>query len=283
MSISSIITKTPLRAALTLFVATALIVFLITAFWPQVSSFIFPNTTLGLYDKSFWENVLVEAHGLVFDIFVLGLIFVWMDTYRQKRESIDRDLENLCDFNTLTDNIYLKKKVNIIKRLNKNKIYKIDVTDLIINKKTRIKDISFEHSNLFGLKIMDCQVFNLKIKNSKLNSADFSKSVIRNSEITGSYLKNVSFKSATLVGLNFMNSDLVRAKFDSANLQSADLRGCNLERTTFTNANLKNANLKECSNLNYNALLGAKCIDYLKADKSIIEELKKRKPEMKIS
>ena len=77
---------------------------------------------MGLYDKSFWENVLVEAHGLVFDILVLGLIFVWMDTYRQKRESIARDLENLWDLNTLTEEVYQKKKVNILKRLNKSEV-----------------------------------------------------------------------------------------------------------------------------------------------------------------
>lgn len=248
-----------------------------------MSSFIFPNTTLGLYDKSFWENVLVEAHGLVFDILVLGLIMVWMDTYRQKRESIARDLENLWDFNTLTEEVYLKKKVNILKRLNQNKTYKIDVTDLILNNETKIKDISFENSGLFGLKLLDCRIFNLKIKKSKLNSADFSNSVIKSTEITDSYLKNVSFKSATIVGLKFINSDLFRAKFNDANLESADLRGCNLKRTTFTNANLKNANLRGCNNLNCDALLEAKCIDYLKADEGIVEELKRRKPEMKVS
>lgn len=238
---------------------------------------------MGLYDKSFWENVLVEAHGLVFDILVLGLIFVWMDTYRQKRESIARDLENLWDLNTLTEEVYQKKKVNILKRLNTNKTYKIDVTDLILTNKTKIKDISFANSGLFGLKFLDCLIFNLKIKHSKLNSAEFSDSVIKNTEITDSYLKNANFKSASLLGLNFTNSDLFRAKFIDADLEGTDLRGCNLKRTVFKDANLKNANLRGCINLNYDALIEAKCIDYLKADEGVIEELKRRRPEMKVN
>ena len=255
---------------------------MITAFWPQVSSIVFPNTTLGLYDKSFWENVLVEAHGLVFDILVLGLVLVWMDTYRLKRESRTRDLENLWDLNTLTKEVYQKKKVNILKRLNEHNTYKIDVTDLML-KNIKVKDVSFTNSGLFGLKFLDCAIFNLEIKNSKLNSADFTDSVIKNSEITDSYLKNAKFKSASLIGLNFQNSNLFRAKFIDADLEGADLRGCNLERTIFTDANLKNANMKGCINLSYDELLKAKCIDYLKADEGVVEELKRRKPNMKVN
>lgn len=242
-----------------------------------------PNTTLGLYDKSFWENVLVEAHGLVFDIFVLGLVLIWMDTYRQKRESITRDLESLWDLNTLTEEVYRKRKVNILKRLNINKTYKIDVTDLTLSDKVKIKDITFKNSGLFGLKFLDCRIFNLKIEHSKLNSAEFSDSIIKNSEITDTYLKNAKFQSASLVGLNLTNSDLFRAKFIDADLEGADLRGCNLKRTTFTGANLKNANLRGCINLNYDALIEAKCIDYIKADECVLEELKLRKPDMKVN
>jgi uncharacterized protein YjbI with pentapeptide repeats len=237
---------------------------------------------LGLYDKSFWENVLVEAHGLVFDVLVLGLVLVWMDTYRQNRESITRDLENLWDLNTLTEEVYQKKKVNILKRLNQHKTFKIDVTDLIL-KNAKVKDISFTNSGLYGLKFLGCPIFNLKIKSSKLNSANFSDSVIKNSQITDTYLKNATFKSASLVGIIFKNSDLFRAKFIDADLEGADLRGCNLKRTNFTGANLKNVNLRGCINLNYDELLKAKCIDYLKADEGVVEELKRRNPSMKVN
>ena len=125
-----------MRAVSFLFVITALIVFSATAFWPQLSTAIFPNTTLGLYNKSFWENVLVEAHGLVFDIFSIGIVLVWMDTHRQKRELIKRNIEGLLDLNTFTDEVYQKQKINMLNRLNEQKVYEIHITNLTLHKST---------------------------------------------------------------------------------------------------------------------------------------------------
>ncbi|ELA9364030.1 pentapeptide repeat-containing protein [Vibrio parahaemolyticus] len=265
-----------------MFVVTSLIVFLTTAFWPQLSSWVFPNTTLGLYDKAFWENVLVEAHGLVFDIFLIGLVLVWMDSHRQKRESIERNLEGLWDLNTFVDAIYQKKKINMIKRLNASKVYKIDVTDLTLSD-VELKDAKFSNSGLYGLKLLKCKIFNLEIQSSKLNSADFSGSKLKNSKILKSYLKNACFAEAILTGVDFQKSDLFRAKFIGTNLENADLRGCNLKRTVFDGANLKQANIRECQNLDCEALAKAECLDYIKADDAVVQVLKELRPEMKVN
>lgn len=271
-----------MRAASSVFIVTTLIVFLTTANWPYLSSWIFPNTTLGLYNKSFWENVLVEAHGLVFDIFLIGLVLVWMDSHRQKRESIKLNQEGLLDLNTFVDEIYQKRKINMIKRLNENEVYKIDVTDLTFYD-IEIKAAKFINSRLFGLKLSQCKIFHLDIQSSKLNSANFSCSSLKKSQILDSNLNNANFSEAKLIGINCQKSDLFRVKFINTNLEGADLRGCNLKKTVFDGANLKQTNIKKCKNVSCKALAKAKCLDYIKADDEIIHKLKKLRPEMKIS
>lgn len=276
------ITLTPLRIALFVFIITALSVFSATAFWPQLSSLVFPNTVLGLYNKSFWENVLVEAHGLVFDIFVLGLILVWMDSYRQKRELIARNQEGLLDLNTFVDQESVKRKINMIKRLNDYGVYKIDVTDLALCD-IELKGFRINKSRLYGLKLKKCRVFNLDISNSKLNSADFSGSIIKKSNILDTNLNNAKFIGSMLIGIDYKNSNLSRVNFLNAKLKGADFRGCNLEKTVFDNADLKQANIRNCKNISHEALAKAKCLDYIKADREVIEALKELRPEMKTS
>ncbi|AVP93897.1 hypothetical protein C7N77_12360 [Aeromonas rivipollensis] len=224
---------------------------------------------------------MVEAHGLVFDIFLIGLVLVWMDVHRQNRESIERNLEGLWDLNTLTDEIYQKKKTNIIKRLNSSKVYKIDVTDLTLND-VDIRGAIFFDSALYGLKLINCRAFNLEIKKSRLNSAEFIDSKLKNTKILDSFLKNANFTRAKLSGADFRKSDLLRAKFIDANLESADLRECNLKSAVFNGANLRQVNIKQCKNINCEELIKASCLDYIKADDYIVEFIKERRPEIKI-
>ncbi|EPM7842916.1 pentapeptide repeat-containing protein [Vibrio fluvialis] len=277
------IVQTPTRAAFFVLVLTTLIVFLITAFWPQLSSHVLPNSALGLYNKSFWENVLVEAHGLVFDIFLIALILVWMDSLRIKKESNQRNLEGLWDLNTFNDEIYQKRKINMIKRLNANNVYQIDVTDLSF-KDTDINELKFIKSRLYGLKVLNCNVFGIHIEDSELNSAEFTDSTLKKgTKLLNSYLKNADFKNSTVIGVDFKNSNLFQTKFIGAKMQSADLRGCDLQNTVFEGANLKNMNIKMCKNINCDALAKAECLDYLKADNAIIEVLRELRPDMKIN
>jgi hypothetical protein len=75
-------------------VVTSLIV-LVTGFWDTVSSTILPNTAWGLYNKDFFENLLVEMHGSIFDLVVVGVILYWFESKREEREKLNRAKEEL--------------------------------------------------------------------------------------------------------------------------------------------------------------------------------------------
>ncbi|MDC5872215.1 pentapeptide repeat-containing protein [Vibrio europaeus] len=253
-----------------------------TAFWPDVYGLISQYESFGLYEKSFFENLLVEAHGLVFDVFVLGFVFAWLDGHRQKRDAIARNLEALLDLNTFDDKKHVKRKINIIKRLNGFGITKIDVTDLALKDEV-LTDFQFSNSKLFGLSFQHCRIVNLTAQDSQLNASNFNDSNLKNAEFLNTNFTNASFIKSELISAKFKGSDLLRVKFIDAQLRGADFRGSNLKNTVFENADLKQANIRNCKNVNVEALSKAKCLDYIKADELVIDELKKLRSDMKIS
>lgn len=282
VTILHILTKTSLRVVLLLFIITGSIVFLTTVFWPYIYSFLSQYKSLGLYERSFFENLLVEAHGLVFDVFVLGLVFAWIDGHRQKREAIARNLEGLWDLSSFDDKKYVKRKINIIKRLNGFGVNKIDVTDLTL-KDEELTGFRFMKSNLFGLSFRGCSIIELNIYDSQLNSSNFSGSNFKKAKLLNTNFNNSEFIKSELIGASFRGSNLFRVKFLDAELRGADFRGSNLKNTVFDNADLKQANIKKCENISVEALSKAKCLDYIKADECVLVELKKIRLDMKFS
>ena len=73
--------KTTLIILLVLTIASIFI----TCNWNYVSSVVLPNTTWGLYNKDFFENLLVEIHGGIFDLLIVGVILYWFDKRRTKK------------------------------------------------------------------------------------------------------------------------------------------------------------------------------------------------------
>lgn len=254
----------------------------ITGFWPSVSANVFSNVSWGLYSREFWENVLVEAHGLLFEIFVIGFILLWLDSRRQRVEYVERNVEHLWDLNSLNEQEVIKKKIGSLKRLNNVSIYKIDVTDLLLES-VELKSTIFRKSKLFGLKLIKCTVFDLELTNCLVNSGDFSYSSFKRCNLSGSYLKNANFLESSMKGVDLRNTNLLRARFHGTNLDSADIRGANLKKVVFKNSSLKNANIKMCRNINVEALVQASNLDYIKADEEVINKILYLRPEVKFS
>lgn len=219
-------------------------------------------------------------HGLLAELFVIGIILVWLDSRRHKNDHIERNKENLWDTNTLKDPQIIKQKIGNLKRLNKDGVFSIDVTNLLLIN-TEVKNITFRKAKVFGLKFINCKIFDFELINCKVNSGDFSDSVFKRSNLSNSYLKSANFTNAILKGINLRGANLLRAKFIDANLESADLRDTDLDRTVFSNAVLRNANINGCINISIEALSQANNLDYLKADNDIIKKLKALRGDMK--
>ncbi|HIF9311886.1 TPA: pentapeptide repeat-containing protein [Photobacterium damselae] len=275
-----LINKTPLRAVTFLFLSTLSIVFFLTSCWEVVSSNIFPNTTLGLYNKDFWENVLVEAHGMVFDILIIGVIVVWLDTRRTTFKEKKSMLNELSDMSYLDLPEVNHRKVGIMHRLNKLGIESFNIDELIIAE-VRVNGLIVDASTLNNLKVMRSSISGTHFTETALLRADFSNTHIKSTKFLNCEMKKAVFIKARAHGVDYSNSNLERAKFMDADLQNAIFKGCNLREVNFENANLRNANFKGATYVKAENLLKAKSLDYIVVDEEIKETLRSLRTDIK--
>ena len=78
--------------------------------------------TLAILDFIFienWRGVLIEAHGLLFDVILFGIILTFFNLKMNKNEKIERLMEELDDYRGWDEKEAMYRSVGIIKRLNK--------------------------------------------------------------------------------------------------------------------------------------------------------------------
>jgi uncharacterized protein YjbI with pentapeptide repeats len=274
------IIKSPVETLATIAAVLVLIVFLITAFWDSVSASVLPNTMLGLYNKDFWENFLVEMHGIVFELSIIGVLILWIDSKRSKSGDITRLREDLDDYSTLDFPEINVKKLGHIKRLNEHGVKDIDVQNLVLNG-LKVKGINVEGTRLIGLKIVAGSIVGSTFKSMKMRSSDFQESTIKSTTFESCELLKSKFIKSSCKGVDFSNSSLERADFTNANLQSSVFNGSDVRETKFEGANLKHASFHNSKHLTSEILIKAKNLDYVKVSDKIMSELIAMRPDIK--
>lgn len=274
--------KSALTAVFSLFAGVFIVFVSITAGWNYVSTTVFPNTTVGLYDRNFWENILVESHGLLLDILVLGVLVVWLELRRNNKQFIYRHKEDISDLAHLDTPEINMKKVGIIKRLNSINIYDIDVPNLVLTN-AKAKGLKFKNSKLIGFKLSNGSLHSFSYEDSNLRSSDFSGSRILNTEFIRCNLYKTDFTNCQASGTDFTDSCLDRVKFIGANMTSANFRGSDLIGASFEGANLRNANFKDAKNLSIERLIKAECLDYIVIEEVLRNEVLRHRDEVKFS
>lgn len=256
------------------------LVFGVTASWPMLANIIFPDTKIGLYDRSFWEDFLVGLHGVVFELFAIALILAFLDARRQKEGEIRQLSERLEDYASLDSPEFNVSKVGCIKRLISLGVVKFSVRDLVLNRVV-MKGISIQDSMLVGLRLKGGRVVDGGFLNCELRAASFENSVLKNATLRRCGIINGKFSKAKCKGADFYGSRLENADFNGADLQGADFRECDVSQANFEGANLKQANFAGAKNLSAKLLSKAGNVDHVKVSQEIVDELITLVPDMK--
>lgn len=191
----------------------------------------------------FYENFLVEAHGMLLDIIIFGLVFTFINLSRSKKLEIQRFKEEIDDFRHWTELVASYRIAGTLRRLNKYKIKYLDLSDCYLKdaqlEKIFLKNAILEKANLEGadLGYADLQGANMKIAN--LQGAD-----LRISNLQDADLKLANLQGANLRIVNLQNANLFSANLKGADLKSADLRNADLGSTNLQDADLSSANLQ---------------------------------------
>ncbi len=214
-----------------------------------------------------WGNILVEAHGLIFDLLVFGIVLALYETIRNKQENIKRWEEELNDYKGWTEPEAAYRVAGLIERIRKAKgglenmdvsklenlhlgKSKADVIEKIIQNTIQIASLEgaqLDRANLKGADLGGVNLSGAKLRHTTLEGADLGLANLEGANLLGATLEGANLWDATLEGANLWYANLKGAKLWYANLKGANLIKANLKGANLWYANLEGANLIEAN------------------------------------
>jgi hypothetical protein len=173
---------------------------------------------------TFIQQVLAEAHGMIFDIAVIGILIFWLNQNGEIRRRIRTYKDEIDDFRLWESEEAAFRTVGNIKRLNRHSIHEINLVNCHLPR-TNLNYVNLEGSNMNSANISQSVLIESNLENARLNQTNFENSTLNQANLQGAYASGANFNNAFLMEANLQNCYLMGADFENASLYKADLRG----------------------------------------------------------
>lgn len=178
-----------------------------------------------------WKGVLTEAHGMLLDIIVFGILLSIYEKIRiieEKRKEeyistknkIDRYMEEIDDFRGWNDQESTFRIIGNIKRLNKLGITKFDFSGCFL------EDADFSDLNLTDSTFSGNNLTNVKFHSTNLENVFFSNVTLEKSSFKLCNLNGVTFHTT-----KFIDCMLLHSSVHAISFPVTDLKGLLIDNT----------------------------------------------------
>lgn len=258
-----------MKTTIFILIAFSLITMLITGFWGIVSDTIFPNSTWGLYDKEFFENLLIGIHGGIVDLLIVGVILYWFDIRRTKNDSIGKTENDLANLEYYSGSDASFKFYGYLRYLAELGVKKVKMPNGKLSD-LNIKSLELLNSNLIGVDFSRSILKDVMLKSCQLQAAQFIDTKIRKCSFQNSNLERTKFIKAELKSINFEGCNIKNATFKDCELQSAIFKGVDCKGVSFKGCNLRSANFLTATNITREMILESNNHKYVKLPEGIV-------------
>ncbi len=217
---------------------------------------------------AFGAQILAEAHGMIFDIAVIGILLYWLNERGEIRQRIRMYQDEIDDYRLLESAEASFRTVGNIKRLNRHQITQINLVNSVLPK-TNLNYVNLKGSNMNSANLSNSSFIESNLESARLNQANFENSNLNSANLRGSYASGANFKDAFLIKAMFQNALLIKDNFNNAYLMEADLQGSYLMGADFENASLYKADLRGAKGLTAEQLMKAKTLYLAKLDNEL--------------
>src|SRR6187549_1285218 len=176
---------------------------------------------------SFIQQILAEAHGMIFDIAVIGILIFWLNQNGETRQRIRTYKDEIDDFRLWESEEAAFRTVGNIKRLNRHKIHEINLVNCFLPR-TNLNYVNLTSSNLNSANISQSSLIECNLESARLNQTNFENSNLNQANLRSAYASGANFKDAFLIKAYFENAFLIKANFANAFLMEANLQNCYL-------------------------------------------------------
>ncbi len=247
-----------------------------------ILAFIILALSISYYLKDFenmWSEVLIEAHGMLFDIAIIGILIFWLNKKGEERQRIRTYKDEIDDFRLWESEEAAFRTVGNIKRLNRHQIHDIDLVNCYLSK-TNLNYADLHGSNLNSANLSHSFLIEANLENTRLNQTNLENSNLNQVNLQGSYASGANFKDTYLIKSNFEDAFLIKSNFRNAFLMEANLRNAYVTGADFENASLYKADLRGAKGLTVEQLASAKTLYLAKFDDELLEQIKTNIPEL---
>lgn len=215
---------------------------------------------------NFWENIVAEAHGVLFDLLIIGWFLLWLNKIAERRIRNNRYREEIEDYLGWRSPEATLRIVGNIRRLNRGaNTAAFRLTEAYLNGAklgnanlagsdmwgAHLENASLREANLDGVNLAGATLEGADLERSSLIEADLRGANLNEADLERAVLTKADLRGVSLVGADlqyasFLEADLRRSKLVGANLRAANFTGSNLEGATLEGAHLRGSNLTEC-------------------------------------
>jgi len=222
-----------LRPSVGVFLVLAALIFLISIFWSLIRTTILPNHTVGIYNVNFWEAVIVEAHGLLLDIFVIGIILFGINLKNEAKERVVKLSTEIDDLRGKNDNVSQNSIFKNVKELQRLGINKLNLWNCYL-----------EGSDLSQLNCPNSLFFKVHFRGTRLPASNFFKADFSSADLRETVLFKCDFEESSLQNADLGCASVFRTNFCKANICGARLQNTNDSETAIWTGAIYDQNTK---------------------------------------
>jgi BTB/POZ domain-containing protein KCTD9 len=229
--------------------------------------------------EEFYMQVLAEAHGMIFDIAIIGILLVWLNKRGEERLRIKTYKDEIDDFRLWKSEEAAFRTVGNIKRLNQHKIYNLDLVNCFLSR-TNLNYTNLSGSNLNSADISTSSLLECDLSNARLNQTNFENSTLNQADLSGAYASGTIFKDAFLIKTCFDRAYLIKADMRGAFLMEASLNGAYMTGADLAGANLYKTDLRNAVGLSLEQLQQARTLYMAMLDPEVEQMIRENSPEL---
>lgn len=237
----------------------------------------YPYYRYNFYD--FYGQVLAEAHGMIFDIAVIGILILWLNKSGEERLRIKTYKDEIDDFRLWKSEEAAFRTVGNIKRLNLYKIYNINLVNCYLSR-TNLNYCILQEANLNSADISSSQLIDCDFSNARLNQTNFENATLNQANLSYAFASGANFRDSFLIKAKMGNAYFIKADFTGAFLMEANLQGAYLTGADLTGANLYKADLRGVVGLTVEQLEKARTLYLAHLDPELLDQVLARKPQL---
>ncbi len=229
--------------------------------------------------RGYIGQILAEAHGMIFDIAVIGILILWLNKTGEKRSRIRNYKDEIDDFRLWESEEAAFRTVGNIKRLNRHNIAEINLVNCYLSK-ANLNYIDLNKSNLNSANLSHSSLLEANLDHTRMNQTDFSNSNLNQATFRNAYASGAIFDNCYLIKTNFENAFLIKTDFSNALLMDANFGGSYLTGASFENASLYKADFRGAKGLSLDQLAKAKTLYRAKFDQFLYDQIVINLPEL---